>query len=51
MYHYNFKIVVLSTELSLYEKVDAMPSLEGFTNMVQHKNEADSCLCEADFIM
>ena len=51
MYHYNFKIVVLSTELSLYEKVDAMPSLEGFTNMVQHKNEADSCLCEADLLL
>ena len=36
MYHYQYKVIVLSQDLSLYEKVVAFPSLAGFTNIVTH---------------
>lgn len=51
MYHYNYKVIVLSQDLSLYEKVVAFPSQAGFTNIVSHVDKVDESLKEADLLL
>ena len=51
MYHYNYQVIILSQNLSLYEKVAAFPSLPGFTNIVSHVNEVDASLKNADLLL
>lgn len=51
MYHYSYKIVVLSKDASLYEKAVALESLPGFTNMVYHRQEVDAFLSDADLLL
>ena len=51
MYHYNYKVIVLSQELSLYDKVAAFPSQAGFTNIVSHIDKVDASLKEADLLL
>ena len=51
MYHYQYKVIVLSQDLSLYEKVVAFPSLAGFTNIVTHVDKVDASLQDADLLL
>lgn len=51
MYHYNLKIIVLSKDTSLYEKVAALPSLPGFTNEVIKADSVDASLQAADLLI
>lgn len=51
MYHYNLKVIVLSENRALYEKVKAIPSVEGFTNIVSTTNTVDSSLQSADLLI
>ncbi len=51
MYHYNFKVIVLSEDTSLYEKIAALPSLEGFTNEVSQTCKVDASLQAADLLV
>ncbi len=51
MYHYHFKITVLSSDNRLYEKVAALPSLEGFTNEVSWTDKIDASLQAADLLI
>ena len=51
MYHYNYQVIILSTDLSLYEKVGAFPSLAGFTNKVTHVDKVDASLQTADLLL
>ena len=51
MYHYNYQVIILSQDLSLYEKVSATTSLPGFTNIVSHVNEVDASLKNADLLL
>ena len=51
MYHYNYKVIILSQDLSLYAKVAAFPSLAGFTNIVSHVDKVDASIAEADLLL
>lgn len=51
MYHYNFKVVVLSKNDSLLAKAQAFPSLAGFTNEVVRASAADASLKDADLLL
>lgn len=51
MYHYNYKVIILSQDLSLYAKVVAFPSLAGFTNIVSHVDKVDASVSEADLLI
>ena len=51
MYHYNYKVIILSQDLSLYAKVVAFPSLAGFTNIVTHVDKVDAFIAEDDLLL
>ena len=51
MYHYNYKVIILSQDLSLYAKVAAFPSLAGFTNVVEHVDHVEASLKDADLFL
>lgn len=51
MYHYKFKISVISADESLYKHVAALPSLDGFTNIVCKKAATDAALQETDLLL
>ncbi len=51
MYHYHFKITVLSSDNGLYKKVAALPSLAGFTNEVSWTDKIDASLQAADLLI
>ena len=51
MYHYSYKVVILSQVLSLYTKVAAFPSLAGFTNIVSHVEKIDTSISDADLLI
>lgn len=51
MYHYNLKIAVLSEDTALYEKVAALPALEGFTNNVKNYSSVDASMQSADLLI
>ena len=51
MYHYNYKVIILSQDLSLFEKVVAFPSLAGFTNIVSRVDKVEQSISEADLFI
>ena len=51
MYHYNYQVIILSQDLSLYAKVAAFPSLAGFTNVVEHVDHVEASLKDADLFL
>lgn len=51
MYHYHYNVIVLSQDLSLYEKVVAFPSLAGFTNIVSHVEKINTSISDADLLI
>ena len=51
MYHYKLKIMVLTEDASLYEKIAALPSLDGFTNEVSFLSKVDASLQSADLLV
>ncbi|MGM9568865.1 MAG: diguanylate cyclase domain-containing protein, partial [Phascolarctobacterium sp.] len=51
MYHYRYNVIVLSQDLSLYEKVVVFPSQAGFTNIVAHAEKVDATLSAADLLI
>ena len=51
MYHYSYKVIILSQDLSLSAKVAAVPALAGFTNIVSQVEEVDASLGEADLFI
>ena len=51
MYHYHYNVIVLSQDLSLYEKVVAFPSLAGFTYIVSRVEKIDTSISDADLLI